>query len=351
MSIELYQRVKILKEDKNKSIYLVKNEIDQLLYIERIYHIKEISVYQKLKSLDLPHIPKIFDIYQQDNKAIIIEEYINQQTLDWYILNHELDRNQCNEIIIQLCDTLSILHQHQIIHRDIKPENIFYDGKQVTLFDFDISRIYDDHQNKDTTILGSYGYAAPEQFGFEQTDNRSDIFSLGVLWNVMLTGKFPSDYVSERWDGWEKDIIDKATKLDRDNRYQSVDDLKDAIMNHKLYYETSWALPGFRNHSKLLTKILAGSGYVLILYMCFVCDPYEATDPTWTYMMDCVFRIVLFIMCLCIIAFIFNYRGIWNYCIFHKNENKIINYIGVMITCCIVVAAIFFLSAFMMAFL
>ncbi|MCD7948871.1 MAG: serine/threonine protein kinase [Erysipelotrichaceae bacterium] len=350
MGIELYKQIKIFKEDQHKSIYLVQSEIDHLFYIERLYDFIDTNVYKKLQSLDLPHVPKIIEIYQKDNKTIIIEEYINLQTLDWYIINHELNREQCIQIMQQLCDTLSILHQNDIIHRDIKPENIFYDGNNMILFDFDISRIYDDQQNKDTTILGSYGYAAPEQFGFGQTDNRSDIYALGVLLNVMLVGKLPNDYVFENWDGWESDIIDKATQFDPNNRYQSVDDLKDAIMNHKIYYEMSWALPGFRNHSKLITKLLASCGYAFILYLCFN-EPYEAGDPDWTYTVDTVFRFVLLIICLTIVAFIFNYRGIWNYCLFHKKENKVIQYLGIILTCSIVVLAIFFLSAIIMAFL
>ncbi len=347
MSIVLYKKVKTLKEDKHKSIYLVLNEIDSLFYIERIYDSIDTSVYTEIQLLDLPHIPKIIEIDQENNQTFIIEEYINHQTLDWYILNHELNHQQCIHIMEQLCDTLSILHQHHIIHRDIKPENIFYDGHDIILFDFDISRIYDDNQNKDTSILGSYGYAAPEQFGFKQTDNRSDIYALGVLLNVMLTGKYPSDYLVE---SWEKEIVEKATQMDPNNRYQSVDDLKDAIMNHKIYYETSWALPGFRNHSKMITKLLASCGYAFIIYLCFN-EPYEATDPNWTYMIDCIFRFVLLSICLTIVAFVFNYRGIWNYCLFYKNENKIIRYIGVILTCSIVVFAIFFLSAVVMAFL
>ncbi len=347
MSIVVYQKVKALKENKHKSIYLVQNEIDHLFYIERIYDCQDISIYKMIQSLDLPHIPKIIEIHQKDNQTIIIEEYINHQTLDWYILNHELDHSQCIHIMEQLCDTLSLLHHYDIIHRDIKPENIFYDGHDITLFDFDISRIYDDNQSKDTTILGSYGYASPEQFGFGQTDNRSDIYALGVLLNVMLTGQFPSDYLI---DSWEAEIIEKATRLDPNNRYQRVDDFKDALMHHKTYYETSWALPGFRNHSKITTKLLASCGYAFIIYLCFS-QPYEAGDPDWTYLVDCVFRFVILAICLSIVAFVFNYKGIWDYCLFHKKENRFIRYIGVVITGSVVVFAIFFISAVVMAFI
>ena len=116
------------------------------------------------------------------------------------------------------------MHQQdpQIIHRDIKPENIFYDGKQVYLFDFDIARNYIENQKRDTTVLGSQGYAVPEQFGFYQTDIRNDIYSLGVLYHVLLTNKLPRDYDLQ---GIEKRIIDKMIAIDPQGRYQDVKEI------------------------------------------------------------------------------------------------------------------------------
>ena len=85
----------------------------------------------------------------------------------------------------QLCECLDTLHtlNPPIIHRDIKPENIIYHDNKVTLLDFGIARFLDSKKSKDTLILGSVGYAAPEQFGFHQSDARTDLYAVGVLCN------------------------------------------------------------------------------------------------------------------------------------------------------------------------
>jgi serine/threonine protein kinase len=92
----------------------------------------------------------------------------------------------------QLCECLDSLHKLNppIIHRDIKPENIIYHNNKVTLLDFGIARFLDSKKSKDTLILGSVGYAAPEQFGFQQSNPQTDIYALGKLMNYLLNG-FP----------------------------------------------------------------------------------------------------------------------------------------------------------------
>ena len=113
----------------------------------------------------------------------------------------------------------------------LKPENIFYDGKKVILFDFDIARNFTENQKRDTTVLGSQGYAAPEQFGFYQTDERSDIYSLGVLYHVLLTNQLPRAY---DYQGVEKEVINKMIAIDPQSRYQSVNEIiKD--LDHLFY--------------------------------------------------------------------------------------------------------------------
>lgn len=77
------------------------------------------------------------------------------------------------------------------VHRDIKPENIILRGSQAVLIDFDAARLHKPEHEADTQILGTTGFAAPEQYGLSQSDIRTDIYSLGVLINVMLTGNTP----------------------------------------------------------------------------------------------------------------------------------------------------------------
>lgn len=93
----------------------------------------------------------------------------------------------------QLCQALAPLHRENIVHRDIKPENIVLGAdSQVYLIDFGIARFEKAGRSADTTLLGTHGYAAPEQFGFCQSDARADIYSLGVVLNQVVTGAFPN---------------------------------------------------------------------------------------------------------------------------------------------------------------
>ncbi len=99
---------------------------------------------------------------------------------------------ETRKITLQLCNALWMLHKLGAVHRDIKPENVIVRGSEAVLIDFDASRIFKSEMSHDTQILGTTGYAAPEQYGISQTDERADIYSVSVLLNIMLTGKHPS---------------------------------------------------------------------------------------------------------------------------------------------------------------
>lgn len=124
---------------------------------------------------------------------------------------------------MQMCDGLGKLHEHHIIHRDIKPSNMILQGDRIRLIDFDAARIFKPGQENDTKILGTRGYAPPEQFGSGQTDPRSDIYALGITMKILLGGQC----------GGLKKILDRCTELDPKNRFQNVDELKSALTNDK----------------------------------------------------------------------------------------------------------------------
>ena len=124
------------------------------------------------------------------------------------------------KILIELCDALDALHSAKIVHRDIKPSNIIITkDEHIKLIDFDASRIEKVVKDRDTQILGTEGFAPPEQFGFSQTDSRSDIYSFGVTMNLLL---------GENSAPFNK-IIKKCKALDPDDRYDSISAVKTAI--------------------------------------------------------------------------------------------------------------------------
>ena len=127
---------------------------------------------------------------------------------------HTPDRRWISPRIIQW-----VLHSMGVVHRDVKPENIIIRGKEAVLIDFDASRIYKNNNREDTQILGTTGYAAPEQYGLSQSDGRADIYALGILLNIMLTGEHPSRKLA---GGRMGRIVQKCTMVSPEKRYKNI---------------------------------------------------------------------------------------------------------------------------------
>lgn len=120
----------------------------------------------------------------------------------------------------ELCEALTELHALGIVHRDVKPDNLLQTpDDQIYLLDLDAARQYKNHVEKDTCMLGTAGFAAPEQFGIVQTDHRADLFALGVTLNVLVTGSHPSQILCR---GPLRRIIVKCTRIDPKTRYQTA---------------------------------------------------------------------------------------------------------------------------------
>lgn len=201
---------------------------------------------EMLKKLNHPHLPSIIDVIDTDDSFIIVMDYIEGRNLQ-YLLDHK--GAQDPELIIgwakQLCDVLGYLHSRKppIIYRDMKPANVMLkpDG-QVMLIDFGTAREFKVHSQRDTTWLGTRGYAAPEQFGGHgQTDARTDIYNLGATMYHLLTGYSPADtqYVIKlpgelrpelKGTGIEK-IVAKCCQPEPKDRYQNCAELMYAL-NH-----------------------------------------------------------------------------------------------------------------------
>ena len=156
----------------------------------------------------------------------VLEEYIQGDSLAFLLAGACLTPAEARKITLQLCNALWVLHSMGAVHRDIKPENVIVRGSEAVLIDFDASRIFKSGTNQDTQILGTAGYAAPEQYGITQTDERADIYSLGVLLNIMLTGKHPS---KELASGRLGRIVQKCTMVNPKKRYKSVLYLMEAL--------------------------------------------------------------------------------------------------------------------------
>lgn len=108
----------------------------------------------------------------------------------------------------------------------MKPENIILRGDQAVLIDFDAARLHKPEHETDTQVLGTTGFAAPEQYGLSQTDQRADIYAAGILINVMLTGEHPSRKLSE---GHLGRVVRRCTQVSPEKRYPNVLRLMEAL--------------------------------------------------------------------------------------------------------------------------
>ena len=113
----------------------------------------------------------------------VIMEYVSGEPLN----AGNLPKDRLYEIFSEICEGISALHSVGIVHRDIKPSNIMLtDSGKIKIIDYDAARLKKPEADKDTTFIGTDGFAAPEQYGFMQTDERSDIYALGVTMKLLL---------------------------------------------------------------------------------------------------------------------------------------------------------------------
>ncbi len=232
----------------------------------------EINLLKKLKHKGLPSIVDIID--QQDNYLIVMD-YIEGITLENIMQEDGVQpQEKVVDWAIQLCDVLQYLHTRKpaIIYRDMKPSNIMLrsDGS-VVLIDFGTAREFKERHVEDTTCLGTQGYAAPEQFGgMGQTDERTDIYSLGATMYRLVTGHNPSEppyemYPITHWNprlstGLEG-IIAKCTSKDPKSRYQSVQEVRYALEHYR-----DLDLDSIRRYRRNLRILLAAGGMTVMLF-------------------------------------------------------------------------------------
>ena len=130
------------------------------------------------------------------------------------------------KVLKSVCNALHILHERNLVHRDVKPENVIITKTgRVVLIDFNASRKIST-ASKDTVIMGTVGYVSPEQLGLSQSDARTDIYATGILLNVMMTGKHPTEKLAH---GKVGRIVQKCTSVSPDERYQTVEKLMRAL--------------------------------------------------------------------------------------------------------------------------
>lgn len=226
--LSFYRELTVLDEKKN--IVLVQDRRNSELCVKKTLDIYSRDVYEQLASVRIEGVLAVKECVADDGKLIVVEEYVQGRSLKQVLDEHGLlNEEQAYEIAVQLVDILVRLHQLEpaIVHRDIKPSNIIIEKNgHVNLIDFNAARHVNADKNEDTRMLGTVYFAAPEQFGFGQSDERTDIYGLGATINYIMTGDKPGAGIAEcRFS----DILKKCLMVDAKDRYQSAAELRGVL--------------------------------------------------------------------------------------------------------------------------
>lgn len=213
-----YEELSVLSDTKKCRTSLMRNKDTGELVVKKEMGKESFSVYSLLKSIKNKNLIKVLECFRDEDKTIEIEEYVNGKRLDDYFREKKATLEQVVDVWIALCEGLAPMHKLNLVHRDIQPKNIIITNEgSLKIIDFDISRKENENATHDTTLLGTVGYAAPEQYGFAQTTNRSDIYSIGAVLKELSS-----------FSELDK-IIAKCMEMDPANRYENVEQLKNEL--------------------------------------------------------------------------------------------------------------------------
>lgn len=186
------------------------------------------ALYKQLVHIRHENLVQIMGLEETESICHTYEEYINGETLAQIIAKGPTCEEKVLHWIGQLCHAVRLLHKQSpsIIHRDIKPGNIMLspDGI-IKLIDFDASKECTPNKQRDTELVGTPHYAAPEQYGFAASDARTDIYAIGILFHELITGYKPNE-INSPYEGVYKSVIQKCMELDPKRRYHSVEELE-----------------------------------------------------------------------------------------------------------------------------
>ena len=217
--------VSVLSDKNDCKVLRVRNKSTEQDMVVRSFP-TSVSAYEELYKINAQNLPLIYDVINCEDGQIVLEEFIEGVTISEVMESGNYHYLGTRKVIRAVCHALNVLHERNLVHRDIKPENVVIgkDGR-VVLIDFNAARKISS-ASKDTVVMGTVGYASPEQLGVAQSDARTDIYALGVLLNVMITGKHPSEKLAK---GKAGRIVRKCTNVNPDERYQTAENLANTL--------------------------------------------------------------------------------------------------------------------------
>ncbi len=222
------QIVTAISEKDKSHVYLAMDEERNPVIYKKLMGEDKSWLYRRVQIFSSSFFPKIEAVEYEGDITHVLEEYVEGIGLDM-LLKSEIAAEDGVSYMEQLLQAILVLHSQNppIIHRDVKPENIIIkpDGGLV-LVDFDATREYSaGERNCDTRTLGTRGYASPEQFGFAQTDVRSDLYSVGIVFRQIVDRMVLSSHLKKQI----RKLVDKATMFDPAQRYQTAEQMYEAL--------------------------------------------------------------------------------------------------------------------------
>ena len=217
------------------------------------------------------YLPRIYDCYELKDELVVLMEYVQGETMQDAVRRCGASPELAERVFPLVCRAVCELHESfspPIIHRDLKPSNVILSWDRAALIDFGIARVYNEGSDSDTVRFGTREYAPPEQFGFGQTDVRSDVYSLGMLLFYLLTERAAK--AEDRKRGFAcssvpaefAEVISVACAFDPDARYASASALERAFLQAAEAYRSRLGSDSFMDSGKLATGPGAGSSQV-----------------------------------------------------------------------------------------
>lgn len=228
LRLSYYKRIAPLNAEHG--VFLVQDSSSGRVFVLKELTTYDASVFGRLKAAPVKGVPRIYEAIEDAGRLTVIEQYVDAEPLSALLKRRGvLKEAEALDITRKLAVILDGLHSMEpaVIHRDIKPSNVLVsEGGEVTLIDLDAAKTEKTGEPRDTELIGTAGYAAPEQYGFAASTPQTDIYSVGVLLSVMLTGKLPNEAEAP---GLAGRVIKKCTDIDPEKRYRSARRLLKAL--------------------------------------------------------------------------------------------------------------------------
>ncbi len=259
--MDQYELGQLLFESNHSQIFRLIRRSDHLLCtLKAISKSSSLTFdFKSIQNLKHERLPRVYFVGESSRFVYVIKEYIPGVTLEKYLQNNApLSEDEIYGLCMQLLDVVEYFHHpdRNIVYRDIKPENIIIDESgSLHLIDLETIRIVKKESNSDTVSIATRGFASPEQYGYCQTDQRSDIYSIGATLYYIFKRVPPSPYntdyegIPSKW----RPMISKCLKFNPNHRFKDTLQLKKEIQNIK------------RPYVKKLRKVMSSSVFLVLL--------------------------------------------------------------------------------------